>query len=299
MPAYMKQIANEIAAHLDPHELGEGLPARYQTLLAELDRLDPRDFQPDQRFPFVETRRRLHCYAGLDASDWKRIARLATQDDQEGSFFLPIVARLELTEAVGHYFPKSLWMLGTAILDNAKALLATLSKALDAYLGPEMRTQSRAFAFMKDENLKKIVERDYRELMQKLLPMESWKSVVILAGSILEALLHDLLTRDEDRVVAAMAASRAPKRSKSAPRDLRSDDYEDQWTLDNYIKVSHDLGLLPGGWEGGVHAALREFRNYVHPRRELKADERITQGAAMQAAAMLLRVCEHLEATPT
>ncbi len=67
---------------------------------------------------------------------------------------------------------------------------------LDLYAGEGSRAATRSFHFVKDSKLRTIVERDYRELSLLLFPSQAWKSTVIMAGSILEAILQDILTSD-------------------------------------------------------------------------------------------------------
>ena len=50
-----------------------------------------------------------------------------------------------------------------------------------------------------DPVLRAIIERDYKKLSQTLMPDCAWKNAVVIAGSILEAVLYDLLTRDPAR----------------------------------------------------------------------------------------------------
>jgi hypothetical protein len=59
--------------------------------------------------------------------------------------------------------------------------------------------------------LKGIIERDYKELTLVLFPGGAWKSTVIMAGSILEAILFDLLGSDPATQAKAMASQAAPK----------------------------------------------------------------------------------------
>jgi hypothetical protein len=116
-----------------------------------------------------------------------------------------------------------------------------------------------------------------------------------LAGSILEALLHDLLTRDQARIHLAMAAKYAPKLKSGAPKDIQSTARKDEWTLYDLIRVSDELGLVPKAWEASVQAVLREFRNYVHPRKELQMQDKITEGEAFQSLGALMRIHEYIE----
>src|SRR5262249_44545013 len=137
------------------------------------------------------------------------------------SKMMEMLNRLELGDK--HAFvgelggPSANHTLAWRIVNDTKERLSRLGAILDSYLGPEAQTKSREFTFVREAELRKILERDYRELTLKLFPTESWKSVVILAGSILEGLLHDLLTRDAARMAAAMTQRQAPNRPRSAP----------------------------------------------------------------------------------
>jgi hypothetical protein len=95
-----------------------------------------------------------------------------------------------------------------------------------------------------------------------------------------------------------MAATKAPtkkiKGGGTAQRDLNSTAHEDQWHLSAYIDVADSLTLLPAGWKDGIHAVLREFRNYVHPRLELVTKDEITEGEAFLAFATLMCLVEHI-----
>lgn len=51
-------------------------------------------------------------------------------------------------------------------------------------------TQKKEFSFIKDFKLKNIIERDYQEI-QRAFISQCWKSVLILAGGLIEAVLLD------------------------------------------------------------------------------------------------------------
>jgi hypothetical protein len=302
MAQYVKAIAEDLARHLDWSKESEGRASRFAVLLEELNRLDPRDFLPADRFPFVSVRRQVRAFAGLNENEWNYVFQHAQANLQIPTRdVLSFLSRLELTEELGVWSSGKSgtnMVLAQGILKSAAKVLSRLAATLDHHLGPEFCAKSREFTFIRDTALRRIVERDYSELTLKLFPNESWKSVVILAGSILEALLHDLLTRDATRISQAMGAGRAPLRGRGYPpgkRNIQSDAREDQWLLNDCIEVADELTLLPPGWKAGVQAVLREFRNYVHPRKELKAQDPITQGEAFQAVGALMRICDHIE----
>ena len=146
---------------------------------------------------------------------------------------------------------------------------------------------------MTNPDVKKIVERDCRELTQRAFPDGSWKSTVILSGSILEAVLHDILTKDPAAIAAAMASPKAPK-IRGGGEGLTLDDYQNEWRLNDLIKVACDLHILPYADEKAIHHVLREYRNLVHPRAEIALRINIGEGHATASKGMLDVVLDHL-----
>jgi hypothetical protein len=300
---YVKTMIDELSERLSSQQT-DGLQDRFQTLREELDQLNPPDFEPVSRFKFVHLRRLVRRYATLGGIHARALAIIVRWDPTAvgASRLMTILHRLELPELAGRLTAQKYNVddaLCASIIDETKKRLTELSGILDSYLGPDVQGESREFTFVRDPELRAIVERDYRDLMLRLFPMRSWKSVVILAGSILEALLHDLLTRDQDRIQAAMATNAAPKRPRdkppAGPRNLLSRDAEDQWMLNHYIDVSDKLELLPPGWKPRVTAVLRDFRNYVHPRNELAAPDRISEGEGFLSIGAIISICEYIE----
>ena len=304
MVHYIKELIQELTQELQTLTNSEMLLSRFETVTEEIDRLDPRDFVPAYRFEFVDARRRLRGYMAVDQNTWKVIdAAYWGQMQRSNTARLGLLfPRLDF-DAVHLMLPKNPSIdnqtLARTLLNETVAFLGRVGTLLDGYVGPEQRTKSRTFSFVSDTDLRQILERDYRELTLNLYPTGSWKSTVIIAGSILEGLLHDLLTRDTKRVSDAEASGRAPQRVRYAPprgpRKLLSDAVEDQWMLNDLIEVAEDLSLLPTGWKVGIQSVLREFRNYVHPRKELKATDKISQGDALQSVGALIRICDHIE----
>jgi hypothetical protein len=84
-------------------------------------------------------------------------------------------------------------------------------------------------------------------------------STIIMLGSILEGALLDVATRF---IPSAM-------RSSSAPGDGRK---LSRWTLDELINVAHERGWIQPDVRAFAHS-LRDYRNFVHPREQLKRGE--------------------------
>ena len=142
----------------------------------------------------------------------------------------------------------------------ADAISGYLSSAL-ARLAIEMDvedstpvTESRDFSFVNDADLRRILERDDQEI-QRAFISGCWKSVIILSGGAIEAILVDILSSNAP---AARSATKAPKKA-----DIRA------WDLADLINVAVELDLLTAGVEKLSHS-LREYRNLVHPGNEIR-----------------------------
>jgi hypothetical protein len=274
MVAYIQRIADELSNMLDRawREPIVPLASRLVTLQEEVEKLDPRDFLPERRFDFVEARRRLRCLASTTQDDWdETLSRWRKGNiDQDGT-------TLE-TE-----------------IEICARICQQVRSALDAYRGPGSRAIVRSFDFVKDNVLRGIVERDYSELKQIFLPDCAWKSVVVMAGSILEAILFDLLTQTPERVAQAMASPDAPKKREKGVGGGVKSLTGDEWVLADLIKVAVDLGLLPKEREDAIDEALRAYRNLIHPRREVDRRHPPGESEGSMAWGGLLGVCDHLE----
>lgn len=115
-------------------------------------------------------------------------------------------------------------------------------------------TEKRQFNFVNNANMKDIIERDYEEI-QKAFISNCWKSVIILCGGTIEAILTDLLLANKTR---AIAADSAPKQS-----DIT------RWDFSKLIDVSVELKLVSSGMQKLSHP-IREYRNLVHPSNEIR-----------------------------
>lgn len=115
-------------------------------------------------------------------------------------------------------------------------------------------TESRQFAFISDINIRKIIERDYDEI-QRAYISKCWKSVIILCGGTIEAILTDLLISYDTKA----------KQAKSAPNKTDIS----RWDLSDLINVAVEIQLVSVGVEKLSHP-IREYRNLVHPGNEIR-----------------------------
>lgn len=100
------------------------------------------------------------------------------------------------------------------------------------------------FTFITDARIKKILERDYIEL-QSLNPQTATKSVIVLAGGIIEALLFD-----------ALVASGKWTFEKAC-----------QSTLKDMIGLAMFKSIIK---EDRLTDAARKYRNLIHPGKEIR-----------------------------
>jgi hypothetical protein len=175
-------------------------------------------------------------------------------------------------------------------LPRVGALAKRVIEILSQYGGLESRVSMRSFVFLVDKDLRQIIERDYRELSLSVFPSGSWKSTVVLAGSILEAILYDQLSKDFATKQAAVSSSKAPKDKSGTVKDLDAG----EWRLVDLIEVATAIGLLPADRSKSIDQVLRDYRNFVHPKKELRSKYPCTEAEAMMAMGALEAVCNVL-----
>jgi len=142
-----------------------------------------------------------------------------------------------------------------SLLGHVQRIIARLRARLEEEAPSGPATQVREFAFVNDEGLRGILRRDYLEA-QAALATRCWKSVLILTGGMLEALLLELLNRDSKRALTAQAA---PKGKPDLTR----------WDLAELIAVATEQRVV-GPQVQSVSEAARQYRNLVHPGNELR-----------------------------
>ncbi len=130
-------------------------------------------------------------------------------------------------------------------------------------------------SFVSDATLRKRLAADRDELL-RVSKVNAWKSSVILAGGILEGMLLDALAHRVDSTI---------------PREESTlgESGMDRWGLAQLVEEARRLNILP---PGSIHLshALREYRNLVHPGRQLRLQVEITRKEA-EIAIRAVDVC--------
>jgi hypothetical protein len=217
----------------------------------------------------------------------------ATDDDR--------VNWLTYTASVRHHLSR--WNIGVVIGDPrsdrvSPAVFTDLAAlAQSAWRGPSTGA-IRPLPWISDGKCRGIAERDLSSL-RNARKTDEVKSALILAGSVVETVLCDLFDRDR-AACAAAAAKVMATRSKTNPRVWgRFDPAKiEGWTLAQMIGVAgpDGLGVLSSRAEA-VATAIREWRNFVHPREERDETTSSPLGAndAVQAEALAETVLQEVE----
>lgn len=139
------------------------------------------------------------------------------------------------------------------------------------------------FKFVRIKEYYLRIMRDYQEL-QVLCSVNALKSIYILTGSIIEALVTEQLLNQQEKAI-----SQYKKRwiRDSYPEDIS------RWTFSKKIDISKDLKLLPPQ----IVMLLRDFkdhRNVVHIDFELKNSFSIDQAFAASILGAFEKLCSCL-----
>lgn len=123
------------------------------------------------------------------------------------------------------------------------------------------------FSFITDNKLRTLIEKDWAEVTS-IFYVRAWKSCVLLCGSILEGILINELNKN----LQAANTEYQTRRSKNAPN-------LDKWDLVDLVEVANKLNVFPKGTFHLTHA-IREFRNLIHPGKQLREHLEITEEQA-------------------
>jgi hypothetical protein len=154
------------------------------------------------------------------------------------------------------------------LLEKSRGILARLS-GRERGTDPERGVEGfldREFAIPNvrklpiDDSVVPIVESRLDEA-QKALRVGAHLSVIVLCGSILEAVLLGKARQEPGLFNSAIGSPRS---------DGKVNRFRD-WTLANFIDVASDIGVLKADVQKFSHG-LRDFRNYIHPYQQISSD---------------------------
>jgi hypothetical protein len=123
-----------------------------------------------------------------------------------------------------------------------------------------------------DEAMRAILTRRWREC-ETCLSAGAPLSAIVMMGGLLETLILARVQRTKDKSTLFRTVS-APKGKDGKTRNLN------EWTLKNYLDAAHELGWISRSAKD-VGVVLRDYRNYVHPQKELSDSVALTQDDAV------------------
>jgi hypothetical protein len=112
-----------------------------------------------------------------------------------------------------------------------------------------------------DPNMQAILEDRWRECI-RCIGAEAPLSATVMMGGLLETLLLGRINRESDKGAVFKAPSAPKDRKTGQPKPLG------EWMLRDYIDVTHDLKWITVSAKE-VAVVLRDFRNYIHPHKQL------------------------------
>jgi hypothetical protein len=71
-----------------------------------------------------------------------------------------------------------------------------------------------------------------------------------------------------------------------------------RWTLENLINIAVDIKMLPTETANTIHQVLRDYRNFVHPKKEVRSLNPCGESEAMLSVGALDSVCNYIEKNP-
>ena len=175
---------------------------------------------------------------------------------------------------------------GNLVVGDGDNPIAYLWRLLRKCPDEAAATDEHGLEFVLDSDLRRGILVDLGAI-QRALSNSEWKATTVLAGSVIEALLLDTLLSLEDpqKKVAKKAADDI--QGKSAPTDFQ------RWDLVHYIAGARSVGLITDTTAKSCTLA-KDFRNFIHPGRELRLGTPCTRGTAHIALGALDHVMRDL-----
>lgn len=134
------------------------------------------------------------------------------------------------------------------------------------------RPELASFDFVAGDDFRAALQSDYEEL-QKAIESGAWKSVHVLAGSIVEAILVDYIS-----------GSGIPNAKRIDPLSL---------DLGGAIKLCRDEGIVTER-VASLSDVVRTYRNLIHPGRVIRLGETVDAESAQLAATLVEMVAKEV-----
>lgn len=164
-----------------------------------------------------------------------------------------------------------------------------LSKNLDLRYGYNSKLQD-SLRTVVSSDLSEALQRDLHEIVIALVT-KSYKSALILCGSVAEAILLDKLSLREELAIRALERVL----SRQGKPVLASDRQLSRWSLDRLLDVAFEDNVISKNLYHWGHG-IRGFRNLVHPGLEQTGTIEISRENAEMAWNVVKRLISEMEA---
>lgn len=205
----------------------------------------------------AETRSQMKAVALAWFNGYREVSLQAAQPDA----LSPVDAAYSDLLTASERFPSALRM--RSLVKTLRADLISLQTDIVSSGGSTARNSETppSFSSIPDVQMQQVLERRWRECLA-CLEAGAPLAATVMMGGLLESLFLARVNRDSNKQ-AIFTASSAPKDSKTQkPLGLRD------WTLNDFIAVAHELRWISQGVRDVSHV-LRDYRNYIHPQKEL------------------------------
>lgn len=198
-----------------------------------------------------------------DEKSWayktKKIINKIFPRKEEIKHFESAKAYCEYWREKGLWFFKKDYEKKLSALESIKGFLDSYDEpdAIPSKIAPKIE---RKFNFVKDKSLKEIIERDYQELIASV-HNKSVKSILIISGSILEAILLDKVLTNKYKI------------GKSEKKILEMNLHELKNSLSEIDIVIKEADV--------ILTYIKHHRNIIHPGKEKLGDFKISEKDAL------------------
>ncbi len=186
----------------------------------------------------------------------------------------PVVGRVADPTALGELNEGFQRLLECAERSPATTTVRRITKDLQSHLvglhtyvvanpapPPESDDASPSFGVIPDAPMRQVLIRRWQECV-RCLSADAPLAATVMMGGLLESLFLARVNREPNKQ-AVFTARAAPRDAKTGqPASLRD------WTLNHYIDVAHEIGWITHAGRD-VGQILRDYRNYIHPQKEL------------------------------
>jgi hypothetical protein len=139
-------------------------------------------------------------------------------------------------------------------------LVSLRSKCISSPITPTVDIPPAFSQLISDKEMQGILTSRWIEC-RTCLDANAPLAATVMMGGLLEALLLGRINRESDKK-RVFTAKAAPKDKLGKTRALSD------WTLKDYIDVTHEVGWITVSAKD-VGAFLRDYRNYIHPQKQL------------------------------